>query len=73
MSKIPKKLKDYHWTIKGSIIAVFVAALAVVNLILSIDFATYSINYKWLLLLLASAVFFIVCSIVYINNLDNEL
>ena len=67
-----KKLKKIHWTIKGSIVAVFVAVLAFVNFMFSIDFAIYSANYNWLMLFMAAIGFFTVCSIVYVNSLNDE-
>ena len=72
MASSPKKLSEYHWTIKGSIVAVFVAAFSFLNLILSIDWVTYSINYNWLVLLFAAIVFFIVCSVMYLISLHDE-
>jgi len=72
MASSPKKLSEYHWTIKGSIVAVFVAAFSFLNLILSIDWVAYSINYNWLFLLFAAIGFFIVCSVMYLISLHDE-
>ena len=65
-------LNKIHWSIKGSIASVFLAGFALLNFILSIDFTTYSVNYNWLMLLMAAISFFIVCSIVYVIYLNDE-
>ena len=72
MSNYRKKLNHYHWTIKASIVSVFLAVFAFLNFLLSIDWVNYSFNYKWLILLLVAISFFIVCSIIYVNYLSDE-
>jgi len=72
MANSPNKLKKIHWSIKGSIVAVFVAAFAFLNFIFSVNFSTYSINYDWLFAFVASCLFFVICSIAYINSLEDD-
>ena len=65
MKIFTKNLKEVHWTIKGSTVAVFVVVFAFINFILSINWGTSSFNHKWLLLMMAAIVFFVICSVIY--------
>jgi len=67
-----KNLTKYHWTIKGGIIATFVAAFSFLNFIFSINFNTYALNYNWLVAFFFSLLIFVICSVWYVISLDDE-